>query len=468
LHVVADGAPRLWHDEIGRVASGAGTRASVSGEGPGSAPAASVLLADRLAPSALDRPAPGQAAAPADPALRRLWTGPAAVGASPDDLVIRIDGKPALPGARSAALAGLPPEIVVATVAGHVLARGRPALERPHLYGPSLDSILARAADLAGSALRTGGGSCSPADLSPSLPATGRWPAGHLLRRFAVPVGHRFRRAIRRRPDWRVGWRAGAGTMPEHGPAGGEWNWLPQGRERFFADPFPFVHEGVLHCFVEDLPHATGKGVIAHFTVGPDGRPDTPRTVLQRPCHLSYPFVFAHDGAIWMIPETSTAGTIELYRAERFPDRWTLDRVLAEGGAWSDATLAEHGGRWWLFATEAGPFRSTWDTLVLFHGPSPLGPFEPHAANPVLIDAGGARPAGPLFRHGDSLVRPFQDCRAGYGAGLGFARIDRLDADGFAQTVLARHPPPPGWRALGMHHLATAGGFEFVDRLSVD
>jgi len=73
--------------------------------------------------------------------------------------------------------------------------------------------------------------------------------------------------------------------------------------------------------------------------------------VLEERSHLSYPFVFERDGQIWMIPESSANATVSLYRAERFPDRWVKETDLLTGITASDATIVEHAGRLWMFAT---------------------------------------------------------------------------------------------------------------------
>ena len=57
------------------------------------------------------------------------------------------------------------------------------------------------------------------------------------------------------------------------------------------------------------------------------------------------------------------------------------------------------------------------------------GPWQPVPGNPVMVDVASARPAGTPFTWGDRLVRPVQDCVGRYGAGLGFAVVDRLDAE---------------------------------------
>ena len=95
--------------------------------------------------------------------------------------------------------------------------------------------------------------------------------------------------------------------------------------QRFQADPFLFSHGGRTWMFFEDFPHATRKGVIAVCEIDASGHPGAPRVVLEEPFHLSYPFVFEHDGEIYMLPETAAAGCIRLYHADPFP------RSLATG-----------------------------------------------------------------------------------------------------------------------------------------
>jgi hypothetical protein len=64
------------------------------------------------------------------------------------------------------------------------------------------------------------------------------------------------------------------------------------------------------------------------------------------------------------------------------------------------------------------------------------------------------------------LVRPAQDCRRGYGRALALARIDRLDEEGYHQTVVASLPPDERWGADGVHTLNEAGGLEAIDWLA--
>jgi hypothetical protein len=185
--------------------------------------------------------------------------------------------------------------------------------------------------------------------------------------------------------------------------------------------------------------------------------------MLEQPYHMSYPFGFAENGAIWMIPETSANRTIELYRAERFADVWVRHAVLVDGVVAADATIVTHAGRRWLFASLAEAGGSSWDSLGLFHAPSLLGPWTPHPSNPVVIDVRAARPGGMLFTREGRLFRPAQDCSRDYGSGLTLCEVTRLDPDGYEQHIVRQLAARPDWRADGAHTLNDAGGLEVID-----
>ena len=214
-------------------------------------------------------------------------------------------------------------------------------------------------------------------------------------------------------------------------------------------------HAGRKFVFVEDYPHALGYGLISVVEFGADGPLGTPRPVLDRGSHLSYPFVFAHGDAVFMVPETIATDTIDLYRAVSFPDRWEKEATLLSGIEASDATLFEHDGRWWMFATvrDGGAYS---DALHVWSAPDFRGPWQPHRRNPVLVDIASARPAGRVVRRNGALIRPFQDCRDGYGAALGLARITRLDEDG-SHSRSRRCFAGPLWPGRRLHTLNRAG-----------
>ena len=103
------------------------------------------------------------------------------------------------------------------------------------------------------------------------------------------------------------------------------------------------------------------------------------------------------------------------------------------------------------------------DALHLWSALDFRGPWTAHPKNPVLIDIASARPAGRLIEQDGSLFRPVQDCRRGYGAALGLARVVRLDDDGFEQTVDTVLRAGREWPGRRLHSLTSAGGLAFID-----
>lgn len=312
-------------------------------------------------------------------------------------------------------------------------------------------------------------------DASPEAPPPltfGR-VAAQAVGRGGTKLGRAVTRLRYRHGHWRVGWRRidGPDLIDTRAMPAAGWTDLPDDGSCFYADPFPLARDGRTFLFVEDYRYDRAKGIVSAVEFGPDGPLGAPVPVLEEPHHLSYPFVFERDGACWMIPESCAAGTVDLYRATAFPGGWVKEATLLSGVVASDATLVEHGGRWWMMATVRDdtpglpPRGSTSDALHLWSASDFRGPWTAHPRNPVLIDVASARSAGRIVRRGGALVRPVQDCRLGYGAALALARIDRLDGEGYAQTVETRLAPGPGWAGTGLHTLNRCGAFEFIDGL---
>jgi hypothetical protein len=232
--------------------------------------------------------------------------------------------------------------------------------------------------------------------------------------------------------------------------------------DRFYADPFLAEHDGRTFVFFEDYSYVERKGTLACAELGASGIGE-PHTVLAGPDHLSYPSLFQWRGEWFMVPETGARRRVEIWRARRFPDEWALETVAFNGVDACDATLVEHDGRWWMFVTlcvDGGPRA---DEVSLFHAPTPLGPWQPHRANPVVSDAAHARPAGAIYRDGDALIRPSQDARGGYGQAITLNRIDRLSPREYRETPIGSIKPTWHPRVVGTHTIARSSLFEVVD-----
>ena len=236
-------------------------------------------------------------------------------------------------------------------------------------------------------------------------------------------------------------------------------------RDRSWADPFIVEHDGRTYVFLEEYPLSTKRGTIVCLTLDTGGKVIAHTPVLERPYHLSYPFVFERWGDWYMIPETAGNGAVELYRCTHFPDEWVFERALLQGIHAVDATLFDDSGRWWMFANvveERGS--SAWDSLHLFYTDDPLSPdWTPHPLNPVVSDVRSARPAGRIFLHEEKLYRPSQVSVPRYGYALCMNRIDRLTATEYAETPVETLIPPRGRNILATHTFNTLGNMTLID-----
>ncbi|MCP4934043.1 MAG: hypothetical protein GY927_07505 [bacterium] len=290
-----------------------------------------------------------------------------------------------------------------------------------------------------------------------------------LLGNLGVKVANRLNALLRKEQGnatrWGVGWRfTDSKPLRETNELClGHYTRLLDDGQCFYADPFVIFHEGLYHVFVEEFPFNTQKGIISHFTIDRKGNTSAPKEVLSRPYHLSYPFIFEHDGQFWMIPETSANNAVELYRAASFPDKWVFEKTLIDDVRADDVTLVRHGDHWWLFAAISEWQSSQWDTLGLFYADDLFGNWYAHQANPVLLDARAARPAGAMYMKDGALWRPAQDCSSIYGGGLSLCRVDQLDPERFEQTIVHRFAPDDKDQLYGFHTLNEHQGLEVVD-----
>src|SRR3954451_9900286 len=71
----------------------------------------------------------------------------------------------------------------------------------------------------------------------------------------------------------------------------------------FVADPFAVRRAGVWHLFYEVFERDRNRGVIACASGEDPLRLQHHGVILREEFHLSYPMVFQHEDAVYMVPE---------------------------------------------------------------------------------------------------------------------------------------------------------------------
>ena len=234
-------------------------------------------------------------------------------------------------------------------------------------------------------------------------------------------------------------------------------------KDRYWSDPFVVQREDRYFVFVEEKLYAEGRGRIACLELDAAGGLVRRQVVLQRDYHLSYPFVFEHGQELYMLPESAENRTLELYRCVSFPDKWESVKVLLRDMYAVDATLLEHAGRTWLFTNIREEGGSSLNALHLYWADDPLSQtWNAHPANPIVRDLGSARPAGRIFMHDGTLIRPSQDSTRRYGHSLRFNRITTLNEAQYSEESVAAFKPAGG-AIRATHTFNQAGGLTVID-----
>ena len=87
----------------------------------------------------------------------------------------------------------------------------------------------------------------------------------------------------------------------------------------------------------------------------------------------------------------------------------------------------------------------------------------PHPLNPIVKDIHSARPAGRIFLHNGSLIRPSQDCSVRYGYAINFNRIITLTETDYAETCEQIFKPPLKGPILATHTFNNMAGLTVID-----
>jgi len=236
-------------------------------------------------------------------------------------------------------------------------------------------------------------------------------------------------------------------------------------KDRFWGDPHVIYKNDHYYIFFEEFFYNSKKGHISLIIMDEQGNYTKPEKILEKPYHLSYPFVFFYKDDYYMIPESSANNTIELYKCVDFPKRWKFYKNIMNNLFALDTTLFYYKNKWWLFTNivenEGGP---TSEELFLFYSDNLLGDsWIPHPQNPIVSNIENGRPAGKIFEHNGKLLRPSQNSTYWYGYGLNFNKIETLDENHYQELPLNSIEPRWDKKIRSVHTFNHENGLTIVD-----
>jgi hypothetical protein len=224
-----------------------------------------------------------------------------------------------------------------------------------------------------------------------------------------------------------------------------------------WADPFPVEYTTKTYIFIEQQI-GYGNGTLGYIELYPDLTHSEFVPVLEKSYHLSFPHVFSMEhggGTVWyMIPESHQNKTIDLYRAERFPDGWKHEMTLMENVDAVDSVVFRYAGKWWLFTSIGSETQPINGNLSAFYSDSfPSCAWTAHPRTPLCADAGNSRMAGGVFfdEEGGLPRRPAQSCVKEYGEKTHINEITALTPFSYNETKIKTILPERNLHAVCTH-----------------
>lgn len=195
----------------------------------------------------------------------------------------------------------------------------------------------------------------------------------------------------------------------------GSWHKLIGDKNYWYADPMLFNYRGNKYLFTEafDLNRQIGEIAVSVYENGVFG---IPKIIISNPYHMSYPCVFMYHGKIYMIPETSMNGTLELYCPKSdIQDKWELKTTLLTGIKLADTTACIVNDEIYLLAYVEDNKKHMYETKVF------LLDIEKNMIKEIeskKIDENIERPAGNVICDKGRYYRPLQYNAKVYGESI--------------------------------------------------
>ena len=236
---------------------------------------------------------------------------------------------------------------------------------------------------------------------------------------------------------------------------------IPNSWRYWAGDPHAVEVSGHTYVFAELYDRVMRKGVIGCCELTETGASPW-RVVLKQPFHLSYPHILQDGEHIYMIPESYVGHEIAVYEAISFPYRWKKLKILTTKWIAVDSTIFHHDSKTWMLTLR---LEDEHERLILVSLDSDGTFLE---TLPVSLDDSNKRPAGHLFRYGDKLIRPAQDCSDSYGCALNFYEVTQVSEKNYAEILITKIKPEDvttdlGTTAAGLHTYNATEHWEVID-----
>ena len=252
---------------------------------------------------------------------------------------------------------------------------------------------------------------------------------------------------------------------------------------RFFnADPFYFKYKNQDFVIYEKYCRIKRRGLIAiakinlEETKKAENNQINPsknirkykiydeKIIFDNKKHLSYPYIFNHQGAFYLLLEEHKIKELNLYRLDfEYDNNFQLTKIknIFTNLAVIDASLLFHNDKFWLFYHLQ---HNSEEALYLTSSNDLFGDFKHNDNNLIKNDKKSARSAGNFIKIENQIYRPSQNCINGYGSSIVINKITNLDIANYQEEFFGEiMPSKTSIFNKGNHHLSFSEKFVIID-----
>lgn len=236
-------------------------------------------------------------------------------------------------------------------------------------------------------------------------------------------------------------------------------HWL-SARYPIQADPFLYVLDDCIYIFYEAMTFVSAKGEIrcrkldSNFSEVADISVDFGVDITW---HQSFPYLFFHEGKIYMIPESSEASCVSIFKSISFPHKWEKIKDIVSGRKLTDSHVVFNGGLFYLFSTDLN------DRLIIHSSDDIYGEWS--EINPEL-NLGNiySRAAGASFSAGEKIFCVTQESSSSnYGKSIYIKEMVSIDCQRIDEKVVNNLGRLDGVYKHGVHTINSNGEFVVID-----
>ena len=224
-------------------------------------------------------------------------------------------------------------------------------------------------------------------------------------------------------------------------------------RNCFLADPFVMENQGKYFCFVENYSFLQKKADISVYELTKNKATYLGQCINEK-FHLSYPFIFKYLNDFYMLPESSANKDLRLYKSEKFPLEWKLEKVLLKNTNACDGTIFQYKEKWWLFITKSVPDSlETNSQLFAYFSDNPVdSEWIEHNRNPIICDSSKGRMGGLIIDENNIFLVMQNHSFNLYGKSSKIFQIKELTENNFTIENVCEITPNFSDDVIGTHH----------------